>query len=184
MSKEQRVTEELASATQPTHYNVVPHDEKSVPASNGDDSEKIEHESDAHPASAQPPIETYGIEIKDTGESAGGIPAIVQTVKHAWGEMGLGRSLKTLLAVNQKDGFDCPGCAWPEPDRERSHAEFCENGAKAVAEEATTKRVTPEFFREWSVEELSQKSDYWLGKQGRLTQPMPLRRRARTLRPS
>ncbi|HKR02650.1 MAG TPA: FdhF/YdeP family oxidoreductase, partial [Pyrinomonadaceae bacterium] len=83
--------------------------------------------------------------------------------------------LKTLLAVNQKDGFDCPGCAWPEPDGERSHAEFCENGAKAVAEEATLARVTPEFFREWSVSELSRQSDFWLGKQGRLTHPMLLR---------
>ncbi|HEX8852322.1 MAG TPA: FdhF/YdeP family oxidoreductase, partial [Pyrinomonadaceae bacterium] len=175
---EQRATEEIASATQPTHYNVVPHDEETAPASDGDDSGKIEHESNAHAANAQPPVETYGIEIKQTGKAAGGIPAVVETVKHAWGEMGFGRSLKTLLAVNQQDGFDCPGCAWPEPDRERSHAEFCENGAKAVAEEATTRRVTPDFFREWSVAELSEKSDHWLGKQGRLTQPMLLRRDA------
>ena len=83
-----------------------------------------------------------------------------------------------MLAINQKDGFDCPGCAWPEPDGERSHAEFCENGAKAVAEEATTKRVTPEFFRQWSVEELSKQSDFWLGKRGRLTHPMLLRAQA------
>ena len=63
-------------------------------------------------------------------------------------------------------GFDCPGCAWPEPDRERSHAEFCENGAKHVADEATTKRVTPEFFQQWSVADLSQQSDHWLGTAG------------------
>ncbi|MDQ3133545.1 MAG: FdhF/YdeP family oxidoreductase, partial [Acidobacteriota bacterium] len=78
--------------------------------------------------------------------------------------------------VNQRSGFDCPGCAWPEPDGERSMAEFCENGAKAVAEEATTKRVTPDFFRQWSVPALSRQSDMWLGKQGRLTHPMVLRR--------
>ncbi|HWT00176.1 MAG TPA: FdhF/YdeP family oxidoreductase [Pyrinomonadaceae bacterium] len=175
---EQLATEEIASAAQPTHYNVAPHDEETAPAPNGGGSEEMKHESAAHPASAQPPIETDGVEVKRTGRAAGGIPAIVQTVKHAWGEMGVGRSLKTLLAVNQQDGFDCPGCAWPEPDRERSHAEFCENGAKAVAEEATTRRVTPEFFREWSVEELSKQSDHWLGKQGRLTRPMLLRRDA------
>ena len=90
--------------------------------------------------------------------------------------MGLVRSVRTLAQVNQKDGFDCPGCAWPDPDGERTHTEFCENGAKAVAEEATTRRVTPEFFEQWSVAELSRKSDFWLGKQGRLTHPMVLRR--------
>ncbi|MDT5120572.1 MAG: hypothetical protein QOC96_54 [Acidobacteriota bacterium] len=133
-------------------------------------------QSETHtPQPAQPPIEIADIEIKQSSSVAGGIPAIVQTVKHSWREMGVRRSLKTLLAVNQKDGFDCPGCAWPEPDGERTHAEFCENGAKAIAEEATRKRVTPEFFTEWSVEKLSRKSDYWLGKQGRLTQPMLLR---------
>ncbi len=169
---EQHATEEIASATQPTHYNVVPHEEESAPAAEG--LREVEHDS-----GAQPPIETEGLEVRPAGGgAAGGVQAVVQTVKHAWGEMGVRRSLKTLLAVNQQGGFDCPGCAWPEPDGERSHAEFCENGAKAVAEEATTKRVTPEFFREWSVEELSQKSDYWLGKQGRLTHPMLLSRGA------
>jgi molybdopterin-dependent oxidoreductase alpha subunit len=93
----------------------------------------------------------------------------------AWAEMGAVRSLRTLSQVNQKEGFDCPGCAWPDPDGHRSMVEFCENGAKAVAEEATVKRVTPEFFHEWSVAELSSRSDYWLGKQGRLTHPMILR---------
>jgi molybdopterin-dependent oxidoreductase alpha subunit len=73
---------------------------------------------------------------------------------------------------------DCPGCAWPEPDQKRSHFEFCENGAKHVADEATTKRITPEFFQQWSVAELSQQSDQWLGAQGRLTHPMVLRRDA------
>ena len=181
MSEEQKVdeqvaTEEIASAAQPTHYNVVPHERESAPAPVG--SENIEPEGGARRASAQPPIETEGIEVRPAGGAAGGIPSVVAAVRHAWGEMGVRRSLKTLLAVNQQGGFDCPGCAWPEPDRERSHAEFCENGAKAVAEEATTRRVTPEFFREWSVEELSKKSDFWLGKQGRLTHPMLLRRGA------
>ena len=85
--------------------------------------------------------------------------------------MGLVRTVQTLLKVNQKDGFDCPGCAWPDPE-ERAMVEFCENGAKAVAEEATRKTIGPEFFARWTVAELSAQSDHWLGKQGRLTHPM------------
>ena len=92
--------------------------------------------------------------------------------------MGLVRGARTLLQINQPNGFDCPGCAWPEPDSERSHFEFCENGAKHVADEATTKSITPEFFKKWSVADLSSQSDEWLGEQGRLTQPMLLRRGA------
>ena len=85
-------------------------------------------------------------EIKKA-KAAGGMPAIVATVKTVSAEMGLVRGVRTLLKINQPGGVDCPGCAWPEPDRERSHFEFCENGAKHVADEATTKRVTPEFFQ-------------------------------------
>jgi anaerobic selenocysteine-containing dehydrogenase len=77
--------------------------------------------------------------------------------------------------VNQFAGFDCAGGAWPDPDTRRSMVEFCENGARAVAEEETLKRVTPDFFRQWSVAELSRHSDHWLGKAGRLTHPMVLR---------
>ncbi len=124
---------------------------------------------------AQPPEESTPVQIKPLAKSAGGVPAIIATVKSAWSEMGAARGLRTLLKLNQHGGFDCPGCAWPEPDDERSHAEFCENGAKHVADEATTKRVTPEFFKEWSLADLSDKSDYWLGKQGRITHPMGLR---------
>jgi molybdopterin-dependent oxidoreductase alpha subunit len=86
--------------------------------------------------------------------------------------------VRTMLKVNQVGGVDCPGCAWPEPDRERSHFEFCENGAKHIADEATTKRVTPEFFEKWSIAELLQQSDQWLNAQGRLTHPMLLHRDA------
>lgn len=87
--------------------------------------------------------------------------------------MGPARTLKTLSHVNQRDGFDCMGCAWPDPQN-RHHAEFCENGAKAVAEEATRLRAGPELFAQWSVEELAGFSDYWIGKRGRLTEPMHL----------
>lgn len=124
---------------------------------------------------SQPPEETAPIQIRPLSKSAGGVPAILSAVKSAWSEMGAVRGLRTLLKLNQQDGFDCPGCAWPEPDQERSSAEFCENGAKHVADEATNKRITPEFFRAWSVTDLSFKSDYWLGKQGRITHPMFLR---------
>jgi molybdopterin-dependent oxidoreductase alpha subunit len=111
-------------------------------------------------------------------KAAGGAPAIITAVKTISEEMGLVRGVRTLLKVNQTGGVDCPGCAWPEPDRERSHFEFCENGAKHVADEATTKRVTPEFFQQWSVAELLEQSDQWLNAQGRLTQPMLLHRDA------
>jgi len=89
--------------------------------------------------------------------------------------MGPVRMTRAWLAVNQKNGFDCPSCAWADPDDDRHPFEFCENGAKAMADEATTQRVTPEFFARYSVAELSQKSDYWLNKQGRLTCPVILR---------
>src|SRR6185295_18651314 len=116
-------------------------------------------------------------EIK-TAKAAGGIPAIAAAVKSVASEMGLVRGVRTMLKINQAGGVDCPGCAWPEPDEKRSHFEFCENGAKHVAEEATTKRVTPEFFQQWSVAELAQQSHQWLGAQGRLTHPMLLHRDA------
>jgi molybdopterin-dependent oxidoreductase alpha subunit len=93
--------------------------------------------------------------------------------------MGTGRTVRTLRLLNQRAGFDCPGCAWPEPrqtDGERRKlAEFCENGAKAVAEEATKRRVGAEFFAEHSIGDLAAKTDYWLGQQGRLTEPVVLR---------
>jgi molybdopterin-dependent oxidoreductase alpha subunit len=88
-------------------------------------------------------------------------------------QMGVGRTARTLLRVNQPEGFDCPGCAWPEPPPgRRSHAEFCENGAKAVAEEATRRRVDAAFFAAHPIPELAGRSDHWLGQQGRLTEPV------------
>ena len=86
--------------------------------------------------------------------------------------MGAARAFKTLLSVNKKKGFDCQSCAWPNPDRDRKVAEFCENGAKAIADEATTKRLTEEFFRQHSLDDLRRRSDFWLGQQGRLIQPL------------
>ncbi|MFD9445924.1 FdhF/YdeP family oxidoreductase [Streptomyces sp. NPDC060006] len=105
--------------------------------------------------------------------AAAGLPAIGHTLRIAQQQMGVKRTALTLLRVNQKDGFDCPGCAWPEPEH-RHTAEFCENGAKAVAEEATLRRVTPDFFAAHPVADLATRSGYWLGQQGRLTHPVYL----------
>lgn len=127
---------------------------------------------------AQPPLESEPVQIKPISKVAGGVPAVVQAMKSAWSEMGVIRGSRTLMNLNQMGGLDCPGCAWPEPDRERSHAEFCENGAKHVADEATTKKLTAKFFEQWSVADLAEQSDYWLGKQGRLTEPLVLREKA------
>lgn len=106
---------------------------------------------------------------------AAGVPAVKNSMAMAVREMGPVRSTKLLGRLNQKDGFDCPSCAWPDPDH-RAHAEFCENGAKAVAWEATTKTIGADFFAEHSVAELAGRSDHWLEAQGRLTEPMHLPR--------
>ncbi|WP_030794284.1 FdhF/YdeP family oxidoreductase [Streptomyces sp. NRRL S-920] len=112
-------------------------------------------------------------QVAEAQHAAAGLPAIGHTLRTAQRQMGVRRTALTLLRVNQKDGFDCPGCAWPEPDH-RHKAEFCENGAKAVAEEATLRRVTPDFFAAHPVADLATRSGYWLGQQGRLTHPMYL----------
>jgi len=92
---------------------------------------------------------------------AAGLPAVAVSLRHGIGRMGLGRTLTTLRGLNQPDGFDCPGCAWPEPGHAH-RAEFCENGVKAVAEEATTERISAEFFAEHSIAELRERSEHWL----------------------
>ncbi len=107
-------------------------------------------------------------------EVAAGIAAVTKAFRYGMSEAGLLRTWKTMRTVNRFDGYDCPGCAWPDPDGHRSGFEFCENGAKAFATEATRKRASPELFARMSVEELSRKDDMWLDKQGRLTHPMVL----------
>jgi len=133
--------------------------------------------------SPQPPQEPSPPEVQQPKKVAGGLPAIVSAVKSISSEMGLVRGTRTLLKLNQVGGVDCPGCAWPEPDAERSHFEFCENGAKHIAGEATTKRVTPEFFATHSVADLALQSDEWLEAQGRITHPMLLRRNSSNYEP-
>jgi molybdopterin-dependent oxidoreductase alpha subunit len=121
------------------------------------------------------PEEFLDIKLTDPKKAAAGVPAVVSSMKHIIAEVGAVRGLKALAKVNQKNGFDCPGCAWPDPDDERSPiAEYCENGAKAIAEEATTKALWPKFFSDNSVAQLSQLNDYEIGKKGRVAQPMYL----------
>ncbi|MFZ9886118.1 MAG: FdhF/YdeP family oxidoreductase [Myxococcota bacterium] len=102
---------------------------------------------------------------------AAGLEAVLSSLRYTERHAGLVRGPLALALVNQRSGFDCPGCAWPEPSQ-RSVAEFCENGARAVAHEATTRKVDPLFFEEWTLPKLRAQSDHWLEAQGRLTHPM------------
>lgn len=121
-----------------------------------------------------PPIEDTPPITGKPSSSAAGATAILSTIKHGITRSGVTGSIRSLSKVNKFGGFDCPGCAWPDPDDHRTIAEFCENGAKAVADEATSKKITANFFQKHSVAELSRKSDEWLNSQGRLTSPMLL----------
>jgi molybdopterin-dependent oxidoreductase alpha subunit len=123
---------------------------------------------------ATTPPDRTPLKIKKPKLIAAGIPAATSSLTHGFTRMGITKTIKTLTTVNQPDGFDCPGCAWPDPEHSTMF-EFCENGAKAVADEATNKRVTPAFFANNSVQDLAEKSDYWLNKQGRITHPMILK---------
>ena len=126
---------------------------------------------DHSPPSAFTPIEKRRVKISNTKKVAAGIPATMSTMKHSIKKMGIIRTAKSLTMVNQKHGFDCPGCAWPDPSHATSF-EFCENGAKAVADEAMKRTIGRDFFSRFSLEELSMKSDYWLNNQGRLSEPL------------
>ncbi len=118
-------------------------------------------------------IDEGEVEVHDRKHSAAGVPAVAVSLRYSVEQMGLTRSARTLLRLNQTDGFDCPSCAWPDPaPGERHTAEFCENGAKATADEATVRQVTPAFFAEHSIASLAERTDYWLGQQGRITHPM------------
>ncbi|NJB85837.1 molybdopterin-dependent oxidoreductase alpha subunit [Lewinella marina] len=116
------------------------------------------------------------LKIKPPSSIAAGLPALRYSLKHVNEYMHVGEGLETLSKLNQKGGFDCPGCAWPDPDGSRAPmAEYCENGVKAIAEEATKRRIGADFFAEHSVEELGRWTDYELGKSGRIAQPLHLR---------
>ena len=119
--------------------------------------------------------EFLDIEVKDPITHAAGYLGVREALKHTFKEMGVLRSMRTLLSMNQKDGFDCPSCAWPDPEHPSPVAEYCENGAKALGDEATTQQIGASFFQKNSVEELSHLTDYELNKFGRLVEPLVLR---------
>ncbi|GAB3316238.1 FdhF/YdeP family oxidoreductase [Larkinella ripae] len=119
-----------------------------------------------------------GLKITKPAATAAGMTAITESFRHVFRNTELVRGWKALIELNQKDGYDCPSCAWPDPDDDRSSiAEYCESGAKAVADEVMTKHTaSPVLFQRYSVDELRQKDDFWLGQQGRLTQPLVIRK--------
>jgi hypothetical protein len=105
--------------------------------------------------------------VRARESKAAGIPAIANTMKYGFGEMGPAESVRVFLAMNKVNGFDCQSCAWPSPDPpHRKIAEFCENGAKAASDELSHRRVDPSFFERFSVAKLLEQSDHWLNSQG------------------
>lgn len=114
---------------------------------------------------------------------AGGMDAVLTSLSFLYKEAGMNRSRKLIGHFNQCGGFECPGCAWPNPDKSRSHFEFCENGAKNVSSAATTRLITSDFFEKWSVNDLLLTPEYWLEQQGRLVDPMFLDENATHYRP-
>jgi molybdopterin-dependent oxidoreductase alpha subunit len=141
------------------------------------------HTEPAAPNFLGPEVPDPHLTVGPPAESAGGLHAARVALTTSISQMGAVRGISTLLDLNQQEGFDCPGCAWPDPAGHRSTFEFCENGAKAVAEEATLARADRAFFAANSVQELSQHDDHWLGKSGRLTEPMHLAPGASHYRP-
>ncbi len=125
--------------------------------------------------SAENPETFTGLTLGPLKKVAAGVPAVIKSMQYVFGEAGVLRGLKALGKLNTKDGFDCPSCAWPDPDDERSGiAEYCENGAKAVADEATAKAIGADFFAKNSVKNLAALSDYEIGRKGRIAEPMYL----------
>jgi molybdopterin-dependent oxidoreductase alpha subunit len=117
----------------------------------------------------------HSMTITHPKHEAAGVKAVLVSLQRGLQQMGAIRTAAALARLNQRHGFDCPGCAWPEEHGGRKLAEFCENGAKAVAEEATKRVVTPEFFARHSIADLEGRPEYWLSQQGRLTHPVVLR---------
>lgn len=135
---------------------------------------KVEEEISKEP-NAENPFTLLDLKLTHVEKAAAGIPAVMAAFGDLFEEKTPVRGMRALFRMNQMGGFDCPSCAWPDPDDDRSVlGEYCENGAKALAEEATTKRVTPEFFKQNSVFDLAKLDDYQIGKMGRLTDPMYL----------
>ena len=127
---------------------------------------------------AQSPAELRDLKHEtNMSDKAVGVAAVLSSFKHVFTSMPPLRGSVALLKLNQKGGIDCPSCAWPDPDvKDRSAiAEYCESGAKAIAEEATSRKVGSVHFQRYSVEEMGQQTDFWMSQQGRLTHPMFLK---------
>src|SRR3977135_4139587 len=120
-------------------------------------------------------FDEHAVTVAGPEHEAAGVKGVLVSLQRGLKSMGAVRTAAALARLNQRHGFDCPGCAWPEEHGGRKLAEFCENGAKAVAEEETKRIVTPGFFARHSIAELSAHPEYWLSQQGRLAQPMVLR---------
>ena len=120
------------------------------------------------------PDKSEKLEISKPEKVAAGLKAVISTTTAILGKMGVIRGTRGLLNLNQAGGIDCQSCAWPDPESHRTIAEFCENGAKALADEATTKHIRAEFFAKYSLADLSAHDDFWLNDQGRLTEPIML----------
>jgi len=149
------------------------HDENNAPNQADDYGPQDKEASQATGAlGAQAPVEQKGAKQTHRDRTAAGIVSIYETAVFGFGKMGMKRTFQALGKMNQKDGFDCPSCAWPDPDGHRKAAEFCENGVKAVASEATTKRLTPEVFAEHTISEMLTHRDAWFETLGRITHPM------------
>jgi len=127
------------------------------------------------PVQVERPEHPLPLKQTDPPTKATGLHAVLNSFYYAWSEAGFVRGTLPMLQVNQKGGFDCPGCAWPDHDGKRAIFDFCENGAKAFAHESDKRRITAEFFRKHSVAHLTHQTDYWLEQQGRLTEPVVLR---------
>ncbi|MEM1219922.1 MAG: FdhF/YdeP family oxidoreductase [Bacteroidota bacterium] len=124
---------------------------------------------------AQPPEKLTGLRTNKPKQNSVGFPGLFASISHATKYMRPSEAVRTMFRMNQKGGFDCPGCAWPDPDDERSGlGEYCENGIKAIAEEAQNKRIGRDFFAVHSVQEMAAWSDFEIGKKGRLAEPMVL----------
>ena len=130
---------------------------------------------DEHPSAMGPP-DANRLKISAPKDKAAGIPGVRAGLADVMTYMKPLEGLRTISKLNQKQGIDCPGCAWPDPDHERaSFAEYCENGLKAIAEEAQKKTIGRDFFARHSIAELSGWTDFKLGKAGRIAEPMVLR---------
>ena len=129
---------------------------------------------DPRDVSATGVIRLGNLKLSEPANYGAGFEGVLTALKHLQKERGIIHAIPALTRINQIDGFDCPGCAWPDPDHRSRLGEFCENGAKALAEESTTVRADADFFKRHTVQEISEWSDYEIGKSGRLTEPMML----------